>query len=364
MGAIKLRNGSPIELGGRYIQNSNALEIVGKEVKTLGKKAFIIGGQTALEVSFDTIKKSLDYEDIIYKVHVFKGFCSMTQINHLGEEATKFGADVIIGIGGGRALDTAKGVAHIIDKRIVTVPTTAAQCASYAIMSVIYSDDGESLSNMHHDHEIDAIIVDTNIITQKCPARMLASGIGDSMAKYPEIAFSIKFCSDLEKSILPTIAMNIAKFNWDVNMLKGKKTVDDVKKKLNSKEVEDIICANIALTGMTSSLTSGGKQLAIAHSFYDSICMYFKEQQTKFLHGELVALGVSLQMKVNGCSDDEIKQYKNFSQSLGLPITLKDIQLDASEKNLTCIHKYIVNTMGLDDKKMHALIWNSMNSIV
>jgi glycerol dehydrogenase len=359
-----LRSGDAIQLGaGRYIQNKNALELIGKEVLQLGKRAYIIGGKTAFEVSFDKIQESIEREKIDYKVHVFKGYCSMNQINALSEEAKAFGADVIIGVGGGKAIDTAKGVANVLNKKIVTVPTSAATCASYAILSVLYSDDGNVLSNMYHNNEINAVIVDTDLLINNCPARMLASGIGDAMAKYPEINFSLLFAPNWEKSVLPEMASEIAKHNWDEYIRIGNKAIDDLTNKTNSPEVENIICMNIALTGLSSSLTSGGKQLAIAHSFYDAVCLYFKKQQSEFFHGELVSMGLIIQMKVNGSSSDDIENYKKFIKSINLPISLKDIGLDASPENIQLLYQGIIDDMHISDAEIKSKLWDSMNVV-
>ncbi|OBR95521.1 glycerol dehydrogenase [Clostridium ragsdalei P11] len=352
-----------IGLISKYIQTSGGLEAVGREVKQLGKRAFIIGGQTALGVSFDKIEQSLKSEEIDYKVHIFSGYCTIAQINRIGEEANEFNANVIIGIGGGKVLDTAKAAADIFSKKIVTVPTTAAQCAGYSILSVIYSDDGMVLDNMFLKHKVDCVIIDTNIIAKKCPSRMLAAGIGNGMAKYPEIQFRMASCLKLKKSSSMSLAMQVVKFTWNKYIEMSRKAVNDVNNNSNSQEVEDMVCANIVLTGMASSLANSGNQIAIAHYFYNCITKFFKEQQAKFFHGELVSLGLSLQMKINGRSNDEIDQYKNFLRSINLPTTLRDIQLDATEKNLRIIGEYIVSKIkcGEEDKK---LIWDGMQSIV
>ncbi|MGJ7045206.1 iron-containing alcohol dehydrogenase family protein [Thermoanaerobacterium thermosulfurigenes] len=358
---IILRKGEPILLGaGRYIQVQNALDFIGKEILRLGKRAYIIGGKTALEISLEKIRKSIEKEGINYKINIFKGFCSMNQINWLSEEARKFDADVIVGVGGGKAIDTAKAVSNLLDKRIITVPTSAATCASYAVLSVLYSDEGNPLNNMYHNHEMDAVIVDTELITKRCPARMLASGIGDAMAKYPEIYYSLFFDQNWEKSILSEIALRIAKQNWDEYMKIGKKAVEDVEKKLITPEVENVICMNIALTGLTSSLASGGKQLAIAHSFYDAICRYFKQQQTEFLHGELVSLGLLIQMKFNGCSEEDIKNYKEFIKSIKLPTSLSDIGLNTDSPNMNLLYNGIIDDLHIVDSELMLNLKDSM----
>ncbi|WHH58022.1 iron-containing alcohol dehydrogenase family protein [Petroclostridium sp. X23] len=348
-----MRNGNAVILGGgRYIQDKDALERVGEETKYYGKKVFIIGGQTALEVSFNRIKESLDSEKIDYHVHTFKGYCSMSQINKISEEAKTYGADIIIGVGGGKCLDTAKSVANTLNLRVITIPTSAATCAAYATLCVLYSDEGEVLGNLFNKREMAAIIVDMDVITQRCPTRMLASGIGDAVAKYPELAYSMEYAPNWEKSVLPANAFNISKSNMELLMQKGYNAVEYVKKHRNSSDVEDVVCTNIAMTGIVSSLASGGKQLAMAHTVYDCTCAHFKEHRAKYLHGELVSAAIPLQMAVNGFSKDSIDGMKGFLRSINVPASLTDIRLEATDKNIETILKYINEKMDLGSEKM------------
>jgi len=153
----------------------------------------------------------------------------------------KAGAEVIVGVGGGKALDTAKCVADDMNARVVTVPTSAATCSACACMSVIYSEDGDILSNAFHHREPYVVLVDMDILTRHCPPRMLASGIADAAAKYPEIAFSLEPSWDWEKSVLSFAGLTLAKFNWEVFEQKGAKAVRDVKEE-RTRSRSRIVC--------------------------------------------------------------------------------------------------------------------------
>jgi glycerol dehydrogenase len=94
-------------------------------------------------------------------------------------------------------------------------------------------------------------------------------------------------------------------------------------------------------------LVSGGKQLAIAHSFYSSICAYFGDIRERFLHGELVSAAIPFQLAVNGASDDEVNSTKDFLRSIHLPASFKDIQLESTEGNLQAIVMHISDSVGI-----------------
>ncbi len=344
-----MRKGNPYLGGGRYIQAENASGRLGSELKRLRtRKAYILGGRTALSIALPRMEVGLRAEGIEYAVEEFTGHCTVNKYTEISRRAAEFGAEIIVGVGGGKALDTAKMVATTLGLGVVTVPTSSATCAAYAFLSVIYSDSGDVLYSFFHEREILAILVDTDIIINHCPPRMLASGIADAAAKYPEIAFSMEYAQDWEKSVLPSAALAMSKFDWEQFVCKGAKAVADAKTHRISDEVEDCLCAAIALTGTVSSLVSGGRQLAIAHTFYDSVCKNFKAQQKKYLHGEIVSVGISLQMYVNGMGEKEIDEAKRFLSSIGAPVAMRDIDIESSPSNIDVIYTYIVKNMGLD----------------
>lgn len=53
----------------------------------------------------------------------FAGECSKQEIDRIVDIVNQEGLNVIIGIGGGKALDTAKAVAHYAKLPVVIVPT-------------------------------------------------------------------------------------------------------------------------------------------------------------------------------------------------------------------------------------------------
>lgn len=74
----------------------------------------------------------------------FGGHCSESTVVQLCAQA---GDDrqVVIGVGGGALLDTAKVVARRLGLPLVAIPTIAATCAAWTPLFVWYNDEGQAL---------------------------------------------------------------------------------------------------------------------------------------------------------------------------------------------------------------------------
>ena len=82
---------------------------------------------------------------------------------------------------------------------------------------------------------------------------MFAAGIADALAKYPEVDFSMIYSTDWEKSVLPALALDVAKFNTQKYFASGLEALEDVRNGKATEVMEDILCTNIVLTGMVSA---------------------------------------------------------------------------------------------------------------
>jgi len=124
-----------------------------------------------------------------HAVHPFTGECSLAEIERVKSAARQHKAQVIVGAGGGKVLDTARAVAADLDLPVVNCPTVASSDAPCSALSVIYTEQGVFQEYRFYRKNPDLVVVDTQVIAQG-PPRLLVAGMGDVLATW----FEAKTC--------------------------------------------------------------------------------------------------------------------------------------------------------------------------
>lgn len=347
---------------GRYIQESNALDYCGEEIKRYGKKAYVIGGNTAIAVTEKRLCSSFEKYGLAYCMERFSGYPSVQKIEGLKAVVKEKDCDVLVGVGGGRIMDLAKAAAFGLGIPIVAIPTQAATCAAYSPLSVLYTPEGHSDNYIHFEYEVNAIIVDDQVMLTQSP-RLLASGILDGMAKYIEIATLHPKVLDGNTSIARNSAFYMAKYTYDVLGQKGEKAVSDLKTGVWTKDLHDVIYVNIALTGIVSALMQGKGQTALGHAFNNALHRDFLEYIKKWLHGEGVALGLLAQLVYNG-EDDQVEELKRLMKKFDMPCSLAEIGINTSpEINEKLFQRLCTYPFMTHDKEHEELLKKAIESV-
>lgn len=126
---------------GRYLQAQGAIGSLAEELRQLGTKALVIAGGTAENV---IVPHHLPVwrQRVAVTVERFGGESSDAEIQRLTQVAQTHGCDVVVGIGGGKVIDTAKAVGYAAGARVAIVPTIASSDAPTSAVAVIYTPDG------------------------------------------------------------------------------------------------------------------------------------------------------------------------------------------------------------------------------
>ena len=169
----------------KYIQGPDELAKLGSYVEPLGAKALVIVTPSGkkrvgakIEGGFAEAKAELLFED-------FNGECSKGEVDRLVALARDNGCDIIVGVGGGKILDTAKAVAYYLESPVIICPTIASTDAPCSALSVLYTDDGQFDKYLFLKANPNIVLMDTTVIAAS-PVRLTVSGMGDALATYFE----------------------------------------------------------------------------------------------------------------------------------------------------------------------------------
>lgn len=314
----------------RYIQGPGVIKDAAQYIVHLGSSFFFIGGPTALSIIKERITTSLDERSLKYRFEEFKGECTRASAARLSEKARKFSAQVIVGVGGGRAIDTAKAVSHELDSALVIIPTVASNDAPCSALSVQYQENHMLDRFLILKRNPDVVLVDSKIIAES-PTRYFVAGMGDALATWFEAFTCTKSSAkNLPGGVSTSAALNLAKLCYDTLMKYGVLAKLVVDQNEVTPAVEMVIEANILLSGL--GFESAG--LAAAHGIHEGI--HVLEGTEGALHGELVAFGTIAQLVMENYPKEEIDRVISFCNAVGLPVTLRQLGVsDISKEHLT-----------------------------
>ena len=319
---------------GRYVQAPGVLADLGRLVRPYGTRGLlVIDGVVAARVGAAVLDACAGAGVSLVEAR-HDGLPTEADGVRLAERARDAAADLILAVGGGRVLDTAKVAALTAKRPLVTVATSSATCAAASGLAVLYEADGRYRESRRMPAP-DLCVVDPAVIAQ-APVRLLAAGMGDALAKQVEG----RAAAHPEGTTLATrMALALCEEVADTVLSLGVEAARDVEAGRCTEAVEEVVRASILGAAVIGGL--GGKRVRSAggHALYYAVTHLLAEYPqpdvpprvdgapTPALHGELVGFGLLFQSCLLGHPNTEVAELAGFLARIRLPIHLDALGL-------------------------------------
>ncbi|MBM3268664.1 MAG: iron-containing alcohol dehydrogenase family protein [Candidatus Sericytochromatia bacterium] len=294
-----------------------ALDRLARQVADEGDRVLVVSGPTSWGVARDAVVGAFDRAGLALEVASYGEQITEAAIERLCVAAR--GMDAIVGVGGGRALDAAKLVAHHLGLPAFTVPTSAATCAAWTALSNLYSPAGGWLGGVTLDRGPAGAAISYALVETAGP-RLLASGVADAMAKWYESETAVDLAA---ADALTAAAVEMAHHLHRQLVRHAAGAVADARRGKSSDALRRVIDVNIALAGIVGGLGGSKCRSVAAHAVANGLT-HLPGNSASF-HGEKVAFGILVQLILLDRPLDEIEELISFFADLDVPVTLAQL---------------------------------------
>lgn len=310
----------------RYVQRPGALAEAGAELKAFGRRPMILADELVGAILRPVLERTLPSAGLTPCFVRFEVECSLAEVARVADIGRSEKVDLIVGTGGGKAIDTSRAVAERLDLPLTTLPTSAATCSAASTVSVIYQNGIRT--DTIHGKAAELVLVDSAIVAA-APSRLLAAGMGDALAKWYEGKPTYDRTPDPSPSLQAALAL--ATQVKETIFKCGLEAKQDVDAGKNSPAVEKMIEANILMAGIIGGIGGTNFRVALAHGLLYGMTVL--PQIHHRLHGEVVSYGLVVQACLEK-NEEELKRLIPFFSKLGLPLTLEELGINGLKEPL------------------------------
>ncbi|MEM6251822.1 MAG: iron-containing alcohol dehydrogenase family protein [Cyanobacteria bacterium P01_D01_bin.156] len=304
----------------QVVRGSGILSQMGSHVARLGRRPLLIGGDRTLSAAAPLLTDML--QGLSVAQASYRTDCCETTLESLQKAIEQHEADLVIGIGGGKALDTAKLVAYQSRLPVVTIPTSAATCAAWTALSNVYSDRGAFRYDVGLPTCPELLLLDYDLVAT-APKRTLVAGIGDAIAKWYEASVS----SGHSSQTLIIGAVQQARVLRDILFQKSAAALETP----GGDDWREVVDASVLMAGVIGGMGGAQCRTVAAHAVHNGLTQV--PASHGMLHGEKVAYGILVQLRLeemesgNALAVAARQQLLRFYSQIGLPMTLSDLGL-------------------------------------
>lgn len=310
-----------------YTIGVEAYEKIREVCPRYGKTVVVIGGRRGIEAAQKKMIQAVEGVGMEFTGFLLAGDeTTYENIDKIGRDQAVADADMIFAVGGGKAIDTAKQVAHNQHKPFFTFPTVAGSCAAAASIAMIYHTDGTFCEYAYSTEPPIHVFLCTRMLAQ-APVDYLLRGISDTMAKYYEAQIAARGATLCHRD---GMGLALSRMCLDPFYTYGQQAIADNREKKATKAFEETVLAIVMTSGLVSNLAAPEYNGHIAHTLFTELTNISAGESGCERHSGLAAYGILLLLLCDK-QQDEFRRFYAFCQQIGLPTSRRDICADEGD---------------------------------
>jgi glycerol-1-phosphate dehydrogenase [NAD(P)+] len=271
----------------------------------LGRSVLIIAGKNTMELAGERVRDLLA-DQYSVTLHV-AGEISPASIAE-AERAAR-GTDFLIGVGGGRVIDTAKIASFNLDRQFISVPTAASHDGIASARASVPTAEGAG--SLEAQPPI-AIVADTGIIAA-APHRLLAAGCADVISNYTAI-LDWELASRMRGEPMSEYAVALSRMTAEI-LVKNAHVIKPHQEESAWMVTKALVSSGVAMSIAGSSRPASGGEHKFSHALE-------RLAPGKALHGESCGIGTIISMYLHG---GDWRGIQDSLRKIGAPTTPKDL---------------------------------------
>lgn len=303
----------------RYYQGPGALDLLGHLTAQFSGPAALVTDESVAELLADRIAAVpwactplllMSGAEVTYEA-----------VTHLERTCSDGQIGVVVGLGGGKVLDTAKALAVRLGVPVITAPTIASNDSPTSSAIAMYDADHHLIAvDMMSANPI-AVVVDTGLLA-RAPRRFLRSGIGDAIAKVFEAEGCMRGTGLTPLGTRPLMTgAAIGAECYRVLREDSLTALSEPVQDQPSDAFERVVEAVVLMSGL--AFENGG--LSLAHALTRGLMRVAGARE--LLHGFHVAWGALVQLAVEERGEEELYDLAAFLRDVGLPTCSSELGL-------------------------------------